>query len=232
MNNAPTNYVNEAPGSRASQASRLKPQAFRGRGLSIIELLLALSISAMVLLSVVVATDVSFYAYASAAESASTQSASRLVMQRLITTIRTTTLHDAYDPNDPAVTLADPAQPPVQSVGIEMVDPDGRLIKVWWLLNADYNDPDLGDLWYQQDANAAQPMLEGVRIQRTAVGAQPYIFTLTSRSSDAGLLLNRATIDLTVEPGSDATLAIESYQGAADPVRLVASTVPRKNSKY
>ena len=201
-------------------------------GLSIIELLIALSISAVVLVAVVAAIDVSFYAYASAAESASTQSASRLVMQRLITLIRTTTLHDAYDPNDPTVTLGNPAQPPVQSVGIEMVDPDGRLLKIWWALNADYGDADLGDLWYQQDASDPQPMLESVRIQRTAAGGLPYLFTLSSRSTDQGLVLSRATIDLTVEPGSDATLSLEAYQGAADPVRLVASTVPRKNSQY
>jgi hypothetical protein len=220
--------VQGRPGDRVIASNRQSAIAHRQSfGLSIVEMLIALSISAVLLIAVTAAIDVSFYAYASAAESASTQSASRLVMQRLITMIRTTTLHDAYDPADPAVTLADPSQPPVQCVGLEMVDSEWRLTKVWWAVNAAYADADLGDLWYQLEANAGQPMLEQVRIQRTS-GGLPYLFTLSSRMSDSGLLLHRATVDLTVEAGADATLALEAYQGAADPVRLIASTVPRK----
>ena len=201
-------------------------------GFSIIELLIALSISSVLLIAVVSAIDASFYAYASAAESASTQSTSRMVVMRLTSLIRTTTLHDAYDPDDPSVMLGHPSQPPVQTVGIQMVDSDGRLLKIWWAVNAAYGEADLGDLWYQQDANAAQPLLEQVRAQRTNPGDQPYIFTLSSRADDAGLLLTRATLDLTVQPGADATLALEAYQGAAEPVRLMGSAVPRKTSKY
>jgi prepilin-type N-terminal cleavage/methylation domain-containing protein len=198
------------------------------RGLSIVELLIALAISSLVLAAVTAAIDASFYAYASASEAASTQSAARLVMQRMTIMVRTTTLHDAYDPDDPALTLASPSQPPVQAVGIQMVDPDGQLLRVWWAVNVDYDDDDLGDLWYQAGAAAAQPMLEMVRVQRTADG-DPYLFTLASRSSSDGLLLRRATIDLTAEPGSDHTFALETYQSSAEPVRIIASTSPRRN---
>jgi hypothetical protein len=200
----------------------------RAAGLSLVEMLVALSISVWLLTAVMVALDASFHAYATAAESASTQSSSRLVMQRVMTMIRSSTLHDAYDPGSATVTLAQPSAPPVQAVGIQMIDAQGRLIKLWWAANAAYGDADLGDISYKADASATQPILEGVRIQRTAANA-PYLFTLTSRSSGGGLLLSRATMDLTVEPGADATLALESAQGASAPVRLVASAMPRRN---
>jgi len=197
-------------------------------GLSIVELLVALAISVWLLTAVMVALDASFHAYATAAESASTQSSSRLVMQRVMTMIRSSTLHDAYDPGDGSVTLGLPSAPPVQSVGLQMIDSSGRLIRIWWAANGLYGDNDMGDIYYQADANAQQPILEGVRIQRTATD-DPYLFTLTSRSSDTGLLLARATLDMTVEPGADATLMLESAQGASDAVRLVASAMPRRN---
>jgi len=149
-------------------------------------------------------------------------------MQRLLGMIRTSTLHDAYDPNDATVGLADPSQPPVQSVGIQMVDSEGQLLRVFWQANNGYGDADLGDLWYELGGADPQPLLERVRVQRTMDDA-PYLFTLASRDSETGLLLSRATIDLTAEPGADATLALESVRGASAPIRLVASTVPRKN---
>ena len=200
----------------------------RAAGLSLVELLVALSISVWLLTAVMVALDASFHAYATAAESASTQSSSRLVMQRVMTMIRSSTLHDAYDPGDASVTLGQPSAAPVQCVGIQMIDSQGQLVKLWWAANAAYGDADLGDIFYQAAANATQPILEGVRIQRTAANA-PYLFTLTSRSSGGGLLLSRATMDLTVEPGADATLALESVRGTSPPVRLIASAMPRRN---
>ncbi len=197
-------------------------------GLSIVELLLALAISALLLTAITAALNASFHAYATAAESASTQSASRLVMQRLLAMIRGGTLHDAYDPDNAGVTLGWPTDPPVQSVGVQLYDLDGQLIRVWWRVNTAYGDADLGDLHYSLNGSAPQPLLERVRVQRTS-SSQPYIFTLASRSSDDGLLLKRATVDITVEPGADATLALESVRGTADEVRLVGSTMPRRN---
>ncbi|MBI1369405.1 MAG: hypothetical protein GC162_12220 [Planctomycetes bacterium] len=200
----------------------------RAAGLSVVELLVSLAISAWLLAAVMVALNASFYAYASAAETASTQSSSRLVVQRLMQMIRNGTLQDAYDPNDSSVTLGSPSSPPVQSVGIQMIDGQGRLVKIWWVVNGSYHDADLGDLMYQEDSSTAVPILERVRIQRTALD-DPYLFSLASRQSGFGLLMSRATIDLTVEPGADATLALESTQGASAPVRLVASSMPRRN---
>jgi hypothetical protein len=200
----------------------------RRAGLSIVELLLALVISAVLLVAIAAALNTTFHAYATAAESASTQSSARLVMQRLMTMIRSGVLHDAYDPDDESVTLADPTQPAVRSVGIEMFDLEGQLVRVWWAANASYGDADVGDLRYALGSGVPGPLLERVRVLRTDDG-EPYIFTLASRSSSTGLLLLRATVDLSVEPGADATLALESVRGASGVVRLVGSTMPRRN---
>ena len=200
----------------------------RAAGLSIVELLVSLVISALLLTAVTVALNASFHAYATAAESASTQSACRLVMQRTMALIREGTLHDAYDPADATVTLGEPMAAPVQSVGLQMQTPEGEILRIWWQVNAAYNDPDLGDLMYTLDASAAQPLLEQVRAQKNAAD-EHYLFTLASKSSDDGLLLSRATLDLSVEPGADATLALESVRGASQAVRLVGSTMPRRN---
>ena len=64
------------------------------RGLSLIEMLLALTIVAMLLGATMVAIDASFYAYASAAGSASTQTSTRLTVHRLLKLIRTSRAHD------------------------------------------------------------------------------------------------------------------------------------------
>jgi hypothetical protein len=205
-----------------------QPSRAHRAGLSIVELLLALALSAVRLTALAVALNASFHAYATAAESASMQSSSRMVMQRLLGMIRNGTLHDAYDPNDSSKTLAPPSAAPVRSVGIQMIDPHDQLLRVWWKANSDYPEDDLGDLLYAVDGQNPQPLLNRVRAAQTDSG-EPYLFTLASRSSEDGLLLKRATIDLAVEPGADATLALESARGASDTIRLVGSAMPRRN---
>lgn len=208
-------------------------------GLSLVEMLIALAISAVLLTAVMVALNASFHAYATASESASAQSSIRLVMHRLLTMIRTTTDHAAWEPGAVAPWLPNPAEPPERTTGIIMLDKQDREIRIWWTLNTSYSEDNLGDLWYWRsdfDANGngapdddeRQPLLERVTA-RTDADGNPYIFALSSRLSDRGLLLRRATVDLTIEPGTDATLALESARGSASPIRLIASAMPRRN---
>jgi hypothetical protein len=182
----------------------------------------------MLLTAAMVALNASFYAYASAAESASTQSASRLVMQRMTAMIRSANLHDAYDPGNASVTLAAPTASPVQSVGIQMTQPSGDVMKIWWQVNTAYGDTNLGDLMYKLNSGSSAPLLERVHCLRTTAN-KPYIFTLASQSSDTGLMLARATADITVDCGADTTLAIETVRGKTAPIRIVSSTIPRRN---
>lgn len=197
----------------------------RRRGISITEMLVALAISAMLLTAVTVALNASFYAYANAAESASTNSSVRLVMQRMMRMIRNAHLHDAYDP-DSTISLQPPGSGPLHTTGIQMLNHDGTLVRIWWEVNTEYNDPFVGDLWYSE-GNAVHPLLERVTAQEHE--EEPYVFALLSRDSREGLLLSRATLDLMVQPGADATLTVESAQGKSPPVRLIASTMPRRN---
>lgn len=209
---------------RQSTQTASPPRSAR-RGISITEMLIALAISAMLLTAVTVALNASFYAYATAAESASTHSSVRLVMQRVMRMLRTTTHHAPYDPDDASIDLI--AAETVYSVGIHFEDHSGQIVYIWWKANSAYDEPMLGDLWYADDNVDAEPLLERV-IARGDVD-DPYIFSLSSRKGPDGLLLRRATLDLAVQPGADATLALESAQGKSPPVRIVASTMPRRN---
>lgn len=201
----------------------------RAAGLSIVETLVSLALAGVLMAAIMVALDVSFHAYATAAETASTSSSSRLVMQRLMGMIRSGALHDAYDPDDADVSLEDPSVGPIHTVGIQLYDYQGNLVRVWWTRPDGGLATDPGTLWYTQGASTPAPLLEGVVAQIDADTTEPYLFTLQSRASEGGLLLSRATVDLTVEPGADATLSLEAHQGAGSAVRLVASTAPRKN---
>lgn len=187
----------------------------RQRGISLIELLVALPIIAMLLTATTVAIDASFKAYASAAEQASTQAATRMVTHKLITLLRTSTAHGPLLPDAlsiPAVTLVGDT---IHSHYMELLNARGELIRI------EYRAADQ-ELWMIQDPGGAneieQPVIGGVTAAE---------FQLHRRYNDDGLLvLNRGILDMTVMPGVDATLSIE--HGPPVPVRMIASTMPRK----
>lgn len=216
---------------RRSRGNRSRP------GFTLVEMLLALAIAGLLGAALATALDASFMAYANSSEMASTNTSSRLVMQRLMAMVRTSSLHDAYDPDDSNVSLLEPthANHPLQCVGMQMRLPDGKHIKVWWQANTAYGDADVGDLMYSDDeietaTLGPQLLLARAKCQRTA-SDEPYVFTLGSRTSDIGLLLARATLDLTVYPDPQAMFSSESGIASNAPVRLVGSSMPRKNMR-
>ena len=198
---------------------------------TLIEILISIAITAVLALAVAVAIGASLTAYTTSSEMASMQTSSRLVMQKTMAMIRNASLHDAYDPSDGSVTLLQPTDTdhPLQTVGIQMQLADGNLVKIWWVVNDDYSDGDLGDLWYQQNTSTAQTLIERVRCLRTN-GGDAYVFTLASRTSDTGLLLSRATLDLTVERDAATTTSMEQARAGVGAMRVVSSTMPRKNT--
>ncbi len=187
------------------------------RGVSLIELLLALAITAMLLTATMVAIDVCFRSYATAAEMASAQAVTRIVTHRLLTLIRTSTAHGPLVPDGsttPPVTLNGQT---IESHYIELLDRDDNLVRVEYDANAQ-------ELWLTITPNAGagtpqtHPLIGGV------TNCQ---FYAQRRQDDNGFwVLNRGTMDLTVEPGRDATLGIEN--GNNTPIRMIASTMPRK----
>lgn len=188
----------------------------RSAGLSLVEVLIALAISAILLTATMVAVDASFYAYATAANTAATQSATRMVTHRLLTLIRTSTAHgplDADPDNDPPATITNDV---ITSPYMELMDADGNLIRI------EYR-PNQQELWMQQipasgGTPVAQPVLGGVTNA---------VFYAKRRLNNDGLwVLERGTMDITVQPGVDQTLELENR--VADPIRVIGSTMPRK----
>lgn len=182
------------------------------RGLSLVEMLISLAITAMLLTATMVAIDASFRAYAAAAESASTQTSTRLVVHRLLHLMRTSTAHGPLQP-ETDVTLSGFT---LTSPYIELLDPDGNLVR----LDYDSTDETLYVTITPFGGSVAtrEPLLGGVTQCE---------FSLIRRLDDDGVwILDRGSIDFTVEPDEDASLAIEG--DAAAPMRVIASTMPRK----
>lgn len=191
-------------------------KAFRRRGLSLVEMLAALAISAMLLTATMVALDASFMAYADAAEQASTQSATRMISHRLVTLLRTSTAHGPLEADagaSPPVTISGNT---VTSSYVELIDQNDNIIRVEYRV-------DEQQLWL-----STTPAGGGATTEHPLIGGVTRcVFTSLRRINDEGLLvLERATMDLTVEPDDDATLALE--RGHKTPVRVVASTMPRR----
>ncbi len=184
----------------------------RSAGLSLVEMLISLAITAMLMTATVVAIDASFRAYAAAAESASTQTTTRLVVHRLLTLMRTSTAHGPLLP-ETDVTLSGNT---LTSPFIELVDPSGNLIRL------EYESADqmlyVTITPFGGSVATKEPLLGGVTQCQ---------FMLNRRMDDDGVwVLERGSIDFNVEPDSDTSLAIEG--DAAEPMRVIASTMPRK----
>ena len=121
-----------AAATSASQISNQK-SAIRNRssrGLSMVELLIALAISAMLLTATMVALDASFKAYADSAEQASSQAATRMIVHRLLTMVRTSTAHGPLEPDGAAVPAITLAGNTITSNYIELIDTKGYLIRI------------------------------------------------------------------------------------------------------
>ncbi len=192
------------------------------RGLSLVELLVSLAITSMLLTATMVAIDASFKAYAAAASTASTQSATRMVINRMLTLIRTSTAHGPLldDPTDnpPVLLLADGDT--IESYYLELFDPAGQHIRVehraatqeLWL----WIDDD-GDLLFEV-TETQQPIMGGV--------TQAKFYAHRRFDNDGVLVLERGSIDMTVVTDDDASLALEGAN--LPPIRAIASTMPRK----
>lgn len=183
-------------------------------------MLISLAITALLLTATMVAIDTSFKAYAAAAETASTQASTRMVVNRLLTLIRTSR---AVGPDNPSVIA------PYDADYMEILDSQGGNLRFVYF-DADHTVADRRrQLWLQQGYATAgggwvttseQPMLDHVEDCR---------FTLINVESDdvAGMWqVVRGTIYLKVAAERDNTLAIEN--GNREPIIAIASTMPRR----
>jgi prepilin-type N-terminal cleavage/methylation domain-containing protein len=184
------------------------------RGFSIIEILLALSITSILLTALFVSLDASFRAYQATAESASRHTIARLTMHRLMGMIRTGTEFGPF----PSNVITDPI---IESTWFEFRAPTGQVIRIEYkeIEEALYAVIEPGTMNEQTEL-----LLTGVIPQYDGNMQLIPPFTLHYQR---GPLLYRATIDLLIGEDEAIDLAIEGSD--VPPIRLIASAMPRNN---
>jgi len=178
------------------------------RGFSLVEMLIALAISAALLVAVLSALVASFRAYHAPTEQASTHVVGRVIMHRMMALVRNSVdfgplpedARDRYVVTDEFV----------------FVDEDGREIALRL-------DRAASALLMQVDDASEQLLLEGVRGPVDGTGEAVGAFTLEFEN---GTTLVRASFDLTVDADDNASVALEGDEVV--PIRLVGSTAPRR----
>lgn len=197
------------------------PPRRRRRGFSIVELLVALTISSLLLTATLSALDASWRSYKATTESCSTHVVSRIVIHRLLAMIRTGTQFGPY-PAD----FFDPAQNPITSTSIEFVAEADRLAgldRVTRIVRRDTATPGSYELWYERiDASVDPPQLIEERPLLRDVKEATFILEY-----EPGPRLIRATIDLTVQPNDDVELRT-GVNFETPVIRFVASASPRQ----
>jgi prepilin-type N-terminal cleavage/methylation domain-containing protein len=191
-------------------------------GFSIAEMLIALTITATLLTATLTALDTSYRAYKVTTEGASTNVITRMVMQRMMTMIRTGDQFGPY-PED----VYDAAQNPVNSTAIEFeTRNDGagnrQVVRIERRDAASAADGPY-ELWYVQTdiennvplAPAERPLLSGVIDVR---------FTL---EYSVGPRLRRATVDMTVKANDYQDASFHSDLETPT-IRLVSTVNPRR----
>jgi prepilin-type N-terminal cleavage/methylation domain-containing protein len=179
------------------------------RGFNLVELLMALAISATLLAATMVALTASFSAYQRTTEVASTHTISRLAIHRMLTLVRTGTNFRPLP--------ADPRDRIVQSNFIDFELSDGTIMSFEW--------DDADEALYVVVGGAGGPrylLIEGVQEQLDQDGDPIPPFTLEYEN---GFTLYRATIDLAIVP--DDNLDVDLDGENVEVIRLVASAMPR-----
>jgi len=207
---------------KLTQNSDFRPQRSRSAGLSLVELLVSLAITAMLLTATMVAIDASFQAYAAAAETASTQTATRMVINRLLTLMRTSTAHGPLleDPTDTPPVMLMPDGNTIDSYYIEVFNQQGDHLRIEYRAVTQ----ELW-LWFDEDGDL---VFEATEMQQPVLGGvtQAHFYTHRRIDKDGVLVLERGSIDLTVVADEDNTLALEGAE--LPPIRVIASTTPRR----
>lgn len=198
----------------------------RRRGQSaftLVEMLIALTISATLLTATLAAFDASWRAYKHTTEAASTHVVSRIVTHRVLSLIRTGTEFGPY-PED----VLDAGQNPLTSTFMEFVaevDRAAGLDRITRLERRNIQGVDNEfELWYVLlDASADPPSV--IEERPLLNGVREVMFIL---EYDVGPRLRRATLDLTIVPNDVEDIRTGALGDETPAIRLVASAVPRQ----
>jgi len=187
--------------------------ARRRLGFNLVELLIALAITAVMLTATLMALNASFTAYQRTTEEASTHTIGRLAMHRMLALIRTGTEFGPFP--------IDPQETTVTSNFIEFVTATGQVMSLEW----DEADETLYIVLFDAESGLEtlrEALLEGVVAQVDADGDPIPPFTMDYL---LGYKLYRATIDLAIVP--DDSMDVELDGENTNVIRLVASAMPR-----
>ncbi|MDZ4830248.1 MAG: prepilin-type N-terminal cleavage/methylation domain-containing protein [Phycisphaerae bacterium] len=180
------------------------------RGFNLVELLMALAISAALLSATMVALNACFISYQATTEEASTHTVARLVMHRVLTLVRTGTSFGPL-PEDALDNLTSGDE-------IQFTNTQQQAVVISF-------DSTQGAILMSVDGAAARIILRGVQRTLAPDGAEVSAFTM---EWDQGTRLYRVTLDVTVV--GDDSLTTKLDEGLVKPIRLVASAMPRSET--
>jgi len=216
----------------ARAATQYVARAARG-GFSMIEMLIAITISATLLTATLTALNSSFIQYKVVTESASTHVVSRIVMHRILSMVRTGSEFGPFP-----VDVLDASQNPVTTDWIEFVSSRDSAGGIDRITRIEHRDApagapadEAGALWYVLlDPALVDPddPTAGVLDEHELLpGVEAITFTL---EYDIGPRLRNATVDMTIRPNDsqDMTTGAISASAAAQTIRLIASAAPRQ----
>jgi prepilin-type N-terminal cleavage/methylation domain-containing protein len=190
-----------------------RPHPPTRRGFNLIELVIALAITATLLVATMVALDASYKAYQNTTRAASTHAVSRITMDRIQALVRN---GEHFEPRP-----ADPNDTIVESDYLEIDLQNGQIVRLEWsepneALYISTIDPDTGNVLQ------THLLLEGVIAQYDG-GTRIKPFTLEYH---LGYQLHRATIDMMVVP--DDNMAVDIEGSPPYVIRLVGTAMPRR----
>lgn len=214
------------------RAARAATRSIR-RGFSMIEMLIAITISATLLTATLTALNSSFIQYKVVTESASTHVVSRIVMHRILSMVRTGSEFGPFP-----VDVLDQSQNPLTTDWIEFVsarDAQGGIDRITRIEHRDapIGAPadEAGSLWYvlldPALVDPDDPTAGVLEEHELLPGVEAVSFTL---EYGIGPTLRHATVDMTIRPNDsqDMTTGAVSASAEAQTIRLIASAAPRQ----
>jgi len=198
-----------------NQSSQVRSRQRRNAGLGLVELLVALAISAALLTAVAVATDSSFKAYAINEEQSGLTQRARLCMHRMLTYMRTCKEHQPI--TDTEVTRFSQGVI-VTDIGVSMFTEDGRQ------LDFEYDAPNRKLMLVEN--GVSRELLHGV--EAFYVKMEPMKSPSAIRGGTGYDLLRRATILLTIKTSGQSADIDEDAN--SNIVTMSCSVMPRRNT--
>ncbi|GAB4550706.1 MAG: hypothetical protein Tsb0013_12570 [Phycisphaerales bacterium] len=212
--------------------------ALKKRAFTVLEMQIALVISALLFTAMLTALDTMFKGYETNADAASSNVVTRLVVNRVLSLVRTGTdfrplTDDVLDTNENPVfcdfmefvSRRNDAGEPVESIRVEYRYPgEGAQYRVWGVGEPEpalgFTPQGNGELWLVRTDLTNNAETESLLV------ANVRHFLITLRY-DIGPRLERATIDITTEPQQPQSVAL-STDAPPPALRMVASAMPRR----